>query len=241
MRQVATPYSPEFFTGHVDGSLRSARIIAPLVCNIAPITSVLDVGCGIGAWLRAFQECGAARTAGIDGEYVNRDDLLIDESCFFPNDLASLKVLPTGFDLTVCVEVLEHLPDEAGRRLVALMTKSAPLVLFSAAIPGQRGTHHINERWHEYWHSEFAVNGFAKLDIIRPQVFSDTDVEVWYRQNVFVYASEAECRRVLCLQQLREQCGPDLVPIQPHILQELTSLRGLVRQVGRQLKQRVFG
>jgi len=34
-------------------------------------------------------------------------------------------------------------------------------VLFSAAIPNQGGTGHINEQWQEYWAEKFYANGFG--------------------------------------------------------------------------------
>jgi hypothetical protein len=34
-----------------------------------------------------------------------------------------------------------------------------PVVLFSAAIPYQGGTHHVNEQWPEYWAGNFEAKG----------------------------------------------------------------------------------
>lgn len=241
MSATATKYTEQFYSGQMDGSLRSARVIAAVLAEFAPVKRVLDVGCGVGGWLRAFQELGAEEIRGVDGAYVNRSQLLVPQECFTPCDLADASSLPTGFDLAVCAEVLEHLPEAAGERLVGLMTKSAPLVLFSAAIPGQGGTHHINERWHHHWHEKFSRHGFTVLDVIRPRVFADASVEWWYRQNMFLYASEPAFDRWPALRQLQREPSPAVVPIDPRVLSQFTSIRGLLRHLTMRLKQRILG
>uniref|UniRef100_A0A7C2JYH8 Methyltransferase domain-containing protein n=1 Tax=Schlesneria paludicola TaxID=360056 RepID=A0A7C2JYH8_9PLAN len=234
-------YTHRFFEDISSGSMRSAQIIAPLVHSLAPVTSVLDVGCGTGAWLRAFQECGVTVLSGLDGEYVDRSQLLIDHRLFTPCDLQRATSLPTGFDLVVCLEVLEHLPNSAGLRLVSLMTQSAPLILFSAAMPGQGGTHHINERWHEHWHLEFLKHGYATIDCIREKVFAERQVAPWFRQNIFLYAAPDAYNKYPHLLTLREAKAPGVVPICPHVLRQFTSTRGLVRALLRHLVRQICG
>jgi hypothetical protein len=57
------------------------------------------------------------------------------------------------------------------------------LVFFSAAIPGQGGTHHVNERWLSYWEDLFAARGYRVFDALRNTNWHDQRVEWWYRQN----------------------------------------------------------
>jgi hypothetical protein len=68
------------------------------------------------------------------------------------------------------------------------MTDSANLILFSAAIPGQGGYGHINERLHDHWHDKFKKYNFVKHDIIRPLLISDARIPFYLRQNLFLYA-----------------------------------------------------
>jgi hypothetical protein len=68
------------------------------------------------------------------------------------------------------LEVAEHLSGKAGARLVHTLTQAAPLVMFSAAVPQQRGSHHINEQWPGYWRSLFTDEGFRLFDPIRPLI-----------------------------------------------------------------------
>src|SRR5262245_11052980 len=129
--------------------------------------SVVDVGCGRGAWLRAFRENGVEVIAGMDGDHIATSKLLIEPLSFRCVDLTKPLRSTEKYDLAVCLEVVEHLPSTAGRSLIASLTSVAPLVLFSAAIPGQRGTGHINEQWPPYWQSIFAGHGYVRLDPIR--------------------------------------------------------------------------
>jgi hypothetical protein len=68
------------------------------------------------------------------------------------------------------LEVAEHLSGKAGACLVHTLTQAAPLVMFSAAVPGQRGSHHINEQWPGYWRSLFTDEGFRLFNPIRPLI-----------------------------------------------------------------------
>jgi hypothetical protein len=64
-------------------------------------------------------------------------------------------------------------------------------VLFSAAIPGQGGTDHINEQWQDYWRDLFLSENFHPVNIIRPAVWGLPEVDLWYQQNSILYCSAA--------------------------------------------------
>lgn len=229
-----TLYDGEFFDRMVEGALKSAQAVVPVVLEFARAESVVDVGCGLGAWLRAFRENGVGCVVGLDGPYVDQSKLLIDPGEFRQVDLRRPISLDRTFDLAVCLEVAEHLPARASRPLVKSLTASAPIVLFSAAIPGQGGTRHINEQWPNYWKSLFAEYGFSRLDAIRPRIWRDDRVEWWYRQNISLFASAGaiassprlrEEERLAQESQLELIYGPLLAPY--------TFLTGLLRQIPR--------
>jgi len=70
------PYDSAFYDTYSDESERSAAAFAALLVDALAPQSVLDVGCGIGTWLRAFQTAGVEAIVGVDGPYVDRDQLL---------------------------------------------------------------------------------------------------------------------------------------------------------------------
>jgi len=143
-------YGRTFYSKHEDGSARSADIVVPILLSIFPASSVIDIGCGIGAWLRAFERNGIKDFMGIDGDYVPADMLQIPRQHFRAAELTRLSVVDRRFDIACSLEVAEHLPADCAEQFVELLTRAAPVVLFSAAIPDQGGTHHVNEQWQSY-------------------------------------------------------------------------------------------
>ncbi len=165
----------------------AAEAIIPLVLRATGARSVVDVGCGVGTWLAACAKHGIEDYLGIDGYHVDADLLQIPRDHFRMADLRQPFKIERFYDLALSVEVAEHLPPEAGPALVNQLTSTAPAVLFSAAIPGQSGPGHINERWPSYWADLFAAQGHIPIDEIRPQVWNLDEVPFWYRQNVLLY------------------------------------------------------
>jgi SAM-dependent methyltransferase len=187
-RYIESPYSPEFYKEQVTGSLASARVVVPMVLDLVPSTSVCDLGCGMGVWLKTFAEHGALDIQGFDGPWVKAASLRIPASRFRAVDLAEPLRAGRRFDLACSLEVAEHLPEEAANRFVENLTSLAPVVVFSAAIPNQGGTGHINERWQSYWADLFEKRGFSSVDYLRPRIWRDERVEWWYRQNILMFA-----------------------------------------------------
>lgn len=185
---MTPPYTPAFFQAISDGSTRSARVVVPLLMSLVRPKSVVDVGCGRGKWLAVFRDAAVTELLGIDGPYVDlaRTDLAANE--FIRHDLTKPLAVGRVFDLAVSLEVAEHLPAEAADGFVALLASLAPVVAFSAAIPGQGRTGHLNERWPDYWARKFAAKGFLVVDAVRPAIWSHPDVEWWYAQNLLVFA-----------------------------------------------------
>jgi hypothetical protein len=207
----ANPYDSEFYDSVVEGSLQSARVIIPMVLQHVSIQSAADVGCGRGAWLRALEEADVTDTVGYDGDYVDQSALLIDSARFTAVDLREDFVISRKFDLAISLEVAEHLQSEFAEGLVRRLVAAAPIVLFSAAVPGQPGTHHVNERWQDYWRSVFKSFCFHPVDLIRPMVWGNPRVEYWYQQNIILYCSEEALRDNQRLHKVPEHISLNIV------------------------------
>jgi hypothetical protein len=151
---------------------------------------VIDVGCGRGVWLEEWRRNGIEDAIGADGDYVDRNRLLIPRERFSAFDLAQGFNLGRRFDLVQSLEVAEHIPASQADRLIESLTAHGDLMLFSAATPGQGGEFHVNEQPPEYWRTKFANRGFLIFDCIRPQIVVDSSIEPWYRYNTFFYAHE---------------------------------------------------
>ena len=181
-------YNDAFYQLINRGSAASARELIPRLLEVAPIAveSVLDVGCGAGAWLSVWKSFGA-RVIGLDGDYVTPEQLLIDPEEFISTDLRSTFSLDRKFSLVQSLEVAEHLPDSVATEFVKSLCRHSDLVLFSAATPGQGGENHINEQPYSYWRDLFQDQDYAMYDPVRHQLVGNTAVKAWYRYNTFVY------------------------------------------------------
>ena len=188
-------YGTAFYSYLESFAVRSAQRVVPIVAAALPVASVVDFGCGQGAWLKAWQGIGAT-VLGIDGPYVDRARLLIPSSSFMPADLAAPLDLQRPFDLVQSLEVAEHLPRACAESFIGTLTRHGDAVLFSAAVPGQGGEHHVNERPLAYWRALFAARGYCAVDLVRPAVRGDVEVQDWYRCNTVLYVNEAGAARL---------------------------------------------
>lgn len=185
-------YNAEFYRYLNLGAEESAMGVVPELLSVLPckIASVLDVGCGVGAWLSVWKRNGCQIT-GLDGEYVEKSMLLIDAEEFRSQDLAQPFDLGKRFDLTQSLEVAEHLPAAAAAQFVNSLCSSSDIVFFSAAAPGQGGENHINEQPYEYWQALFEQNSYQMYDPVRDRIADKKSVMPWYRYNTFLYVNRS--------------------------------------------------
>jgi SAM-dependent methyltransferase len=179
-------YSSQYFQKISQESRSSAAVVAPVVCTLLNPRSVIDVGCGAGAWLAAFMNAGIHDVLGVDG-FCGTDQLEIPAEKFLQADITQPLPVHRSFDLALCLEVAEHLSPDYAEQLVRTLTGLAPMVLFSAAVPHQGGCHHINEQWPQYWIEQFARQDYVALDLFRRQLWSREPVSWWYAQNLLLF------------------------------------------------------
>ena len=181
---AVTVYDTEFFAGRSETVTRSAAVVVPVLMRLFEPRSVLDVGCGQGEWVEAF------RAGGVDAYGV--DIAAPDEAHYFRRDLTEpfkWRPMPEdrewGFDLVLCLETGEHIPEESSSTLINTIAHAANhYVVFGAAVPGQAGKGHINCQPPEWWHQRFAAYGFEAQDLVRPHI-QHPDVSPWYRDNTY--------------------------------------------------------
>ncbi len=176
------------FMGVTSLSRPSAEFIVPLLMKRFPIKSVADFGCAKGTWLSVWQQNGATRIAGFDGDYLRGQPLEIDVDAVQFSDISEPIDIGEQFDLVQCLEVAEHVAHTSAPILVQSIVRHGKLVLFSAAPPGQGGEHHVNEQPYAYWRDLFAQHDYVMFDCVRPWIGSEPDVRYWYRYNMFLFA-----------------------------------------------------
>ena len=199
-------------------NLKSPREIIPTIIELLNPKSVIDVGCGLGTFLKVFKENGVEKILGIDGSWCKKDLLFenIDPSEFLEHEMENRIKVNDIFDLVICLEVAEHISPERAETFVEDLTKMGNTILFSAAIPFQGGDHHLNEQWITYWEKIFNKNGFQVFDKLKPFFWNNDDIFLWYKQNmVIVTKDESVIKKlqVLPTNKLKNVVHPELFKI----------------------------
>ncbi len=230
--ETTSPYDRSFYDRMGASARSSADVIVPTVMELISPTSVLDVGCGRAEWLARFRQAGVDRILGIDGPWVDTDSLAIPPTDFCTEALDQAWNRTDSFDLCMSLEVAEHLPERAAAGFVERLTQASPIVLFSAAIPGQIGTNHINEQWPRYWADHFRQRGYFRLDVIRPRIWQDARVGWYYQQNLYLFVQSDQLESRPVLQNLYERSKDcELTLVHPKILRPMTNLRPALAQL----------
>lgn len=170
-------------------NMNAPTVVVPFVLELFPtIRSVVDFGCGLGTWLKAFKDRGIEEILGLDGAWYDPSLLFqyIRENEYKCVDLEKNIHLDKSYDLVISLEVAEHLREQAADTFVQSLVDAGKIILFSAATPGQRGFKHLNEQLPAYWVSKFRKHGYKTYDIIRKQIWDCPKVETWYKQNMFL-------------------------------------------------------
>lgn len=184
-------YTQLFYALQRRGSERSAQVVLPIIFDAVQPKSVIDVGCGVGTWLAVAHRLGTATTVGLEGAWVQGLPLAHPQLDVRVADLETALPAQQRYDLAVCMEVAEHLSPTRAESFVAELCTLSDHVLFSAAIPWQGGTHHLNERPQSYWATLFAERGYGARDLVRPKVWRNGRVSYWYRQNALLFSKGA--------------------------------------------------
>ena len=206
----AKKYDEQFFMDIEKSAFDSAKIVLPIVKDFINPDSVVDIGCGTGMWLHVWDSVlGVKKYLGVEGPYVKKEMLKVPEEKVLFKDLKEQLNIEEKFDLVMSLEVAEHLPEDKAELFIENLVKLGDVVLFSAAIPGQGGTFHINEQYPEYWAKLFHSKGYVVLDAIRPFVWNSPQVDFWYKQNILLYVKKERLKNYPRLLEFEKSTFPD--------------------------------
>lgn len=169
----------------------SPRAVIPFILESLPVQSVIDIGCGLGTWLKVFRENGVEDITGVEAKTTIDNYRAQYDFEVIDHDLSSAFSRSRQYDLALCLEVAEHLSPNSARTLVRSLTTLSDYILFSAAIPGQGGQNHLNEQWPTYWQKYFSEYGFQVFDIIRSKIWDNNSIAWYYRQNMLLYVKHS--------------------------------------------------
>jgi SAM-dependent methyltransferase len=183
-------YDVEYFDGIAYGMAASADVIARSIADEFRPAAVADVGCGPGLLLAALRDRGISGV-GFDHAAAALARCRAQGLDARPIDLIVAEELPGRADVVISAEVAEHLPPAAAAGFVDLLCRAAPVVVFTAAVPGQGGTEHLNEQPNEYWVDLFNRRGFRHRSDLTERwrrEWAAAGVHPWYARNVMVFS-----------------------------------------------------
>lgn len=202
----------------------TAERVLRLVYDKIKVGSVLDVGCGRGLWLAVAAQLGATEIVGIEGPWIETESSYTELDYILTRDLELGFDLNRSFDLVLSIEVGEHLSAAAAETFVACLVRHGSFILFSAAIPFQPGTGHINCQFPDYWASLFAKHRYRPVDFIRRIIWNDGGIHVWIRQNVLAFCSSEFLSKNSWAREAAAASGP-LSIVHPELFTALVKVR----------------
>ncbi|MGB2684400.1 MAG: class I SAM-dependent methyltransferase [Olleya sp.] len=169
-------------------NMAAPRIIVKHILEFINPKSVVDFGCGVGTFLKAFTEKNINNVLGLDGPWADKNLMAnyLELENFKEVDLEKEIILDQKYDLAISLEVAEHLSESSADTLVKNLIQSSDVILFSAAIPFQGGQNHVNEQFVDYWENKFLKHQFVFIDVIRSKIWNEKEVNWWYKQNTFL-------------------------------------------------------
>ncbi|ULA69824.1 MAG: hypothetical protein LZF62_480017 [Nitrospira sp.] len=171
MARLSHPYTCEYYKSSLgpvpysryEGKwLQFFGLVADHIVKEIRPRKVLDAGCAKGFLVESLRDRGV-EAYGIDlSEYaISEVRLDIRPYC----RVASLvDPIHERFDLIVCIEVLEHIPEEIAPRVIANLCRSTDDILFSSTPDDFAEPTHVNVRPRSYWNALFSEQGFD-LDV----------------------------------------------------------------------------
>lgn len=170
----------------VETALRCLRLVKEDI----DLSSVVDFGCGIGAWLKAAEMLGAQEILGLEGDYIRKNETVIPQERILAADLAEYAYdWKKHFSAAFTIEVAEHLPEASADRFCRALVNASDVVVFSAARLGQTGVGHINLQPLGYWIKKFWQMGYVPLEPFRPYLSGDESIYWWLRQNLIMFVN----------------------------------------------------
>jgi 2-polyprenyl-3-methyl-5-hydroxy-6-metoxy-1,4-benzoquinol methylase len=151
----------------------SASLLAASGSDGIPRLTFLDIGSSIGCLLKEISVATGLpkeNLCGIDHGSVVKEEFYHSCCTYVDRDFSTgaEEVLRRGFDVIICQEVAEHIPNEYDGNIIATISQNLSddgILLWSAATPGQRGRGHINLHPPYYWKRRLESIGLSKDDV----------------------------------------------------------------------------
>jgi SAM-dependent methyltransferase len=189
-------YQQGVFEEYDSFAANDAPILAKNLVYAFPCAkSFLDVGAGTGRYVAELARYDRAAT-GIERSGIARRIARERHGVVLGGfDLRS-RLNPVPVDVAYCFEVAKHIPARFASRLAEFLVSCAPVIVLTAAVPGQGGVGHVNEREPEYWERLFAAAGYQRDDTAEERLFGELPLaslaDHWAVTSKFVFVSRPQ-------------------------------------------------
>lgn len=181
---LSGPWKKEMYADHLPDPTAFDEGFIQSVLDICQPTTVLDLGCGQGYFVKWLRE-KRVEAWGVEGEDLGTSfkapGYQIQQDLSQPFDLGKT------YDVVMCTEVVEHISEACEETVFNnIACHTHRYLVFSGATPGQGGTGHINEKPEVHWFSCLVSRGFKLLHkaSVRTRLASTLD---WYVKNISIW------------------------------------------------------
>ncbi|MDQ2960134.1 MAG: methyltransferase domain-containing protein [Candidatus Dormibacteraeota bacterium] len=164
------PYGPEYYHSHCGLLPYTAdsqhwlqfygHAADEIVRSLTP-KRVFDAGCALGFLVAALWDRNIEAYGRDISEFAISEVRSDVRSYCSVGSIAD--PIEGEYDLVLCIEVLEHMPEDEALEAIRMITRAAPRVLFSSTPSDFDEPTHVNVRPIRYWLRHFADAGFAPV------------------------------------------------------------------------------
>jgi len=190
--------------------------IKEILSLLPSCSKVSDWGCGNGSYLSVASTLWDAECKGFDVDENNINQYIGPDHSYHILDFN--KEIPLwNCDLAMCLSTIHHLKDDIGKMVVKGLCDSAPIVLFSSAIPNADNNFE-NAQWQSYWQEEFAKYGFHAYEI--KDMFSyNQNIPLELHQSLILYSNKDLGKKIQYVNLNFENslCNPSITQLEHYI------------------------
>jgi len=184
-------FDSEYYSRRSYGKwLDDEQKIVDVLMDMFNPSSVLDLGCGNGIYLKLFNDKGVKDFLGYDGSDIAVKEAVIRN--VLKADLREEIDARKYFDMILCIEVAPYISDAYEQNLINSIlnqSRAGSIVIFIASDKYTGGQYHVNLKSHKDWKKLFNQSGFSfcPKETSKVQELINLEQLVWIQDNLLIF------------------------------------------------------
>lgn len=192
--KVDTLYDKEYYETHNNWKLKEYHHIAKAIKEHLSPDSVIDLGCGNGVLVSLLEKEGI-KTFGVEASMDAINHRINKENTIYWHDLRVPIKKGLTTDLTVSIEVAEHIEPEMASNYCDNLTRFSDTVLMTASPEEDGGKYHFNPQNKEFWTQMMYTRGFERDMLVEQWIKEDLEERImpnhaYLYENLMVFKRE---------------------------------------------------